>query len=63
MAATSYAPRGLGFLVRYFRRSSRILGAPPTVHAAPAGVRPSGPVTLDDLTALITTAHSQEGPQ
>lgn len=27
MAATSYAPKGLGFLARYFRRGSRILGA------------------------------------
>ena len=38
-------------------------GAPPTVHAAPAGVQPSGMVTLADLAALITAAHSQEEPQ
>ncbi len=38
-------------------------GAPPTVRAAPAGVQPSGMVTLDDLAALITAAHSQEEPQ
>ena len=37
--------------------------APPTVHAAPAGVVPSGMVTLDDLRALITTAHRQEEQQ
>ncbi|MGW0183829.1 ABC transporter permease, partial [Nocardia sp. NPDC003345] len=27
MAATSYAPKGLHFLARYFRRGSRVLGA------------------------------------
>lgn len=35
-------------------------GSPPTVHAAPAGLEPAGPLTLDDLIALIQTAHSQE---
>ncbi len=38
-------------------------GAPPAVYAAPAGVVPSGMVTLDDLRALITTAHRQEEQQ
>jgi hypothetical protein len=38
-------------------------GAPPTVHAAPSGLVPSGMVTLDDLRALITTAQSQEEQQ
>ena len=38
-------------------------GAPFTVPAAPAGVHPTGMVTLDDLAALITAADSQEEPQ